>query len=364
MADLLSGMWAPQVDLAGLRPADWETLLGQARRARLLPRLARHLEDQDGGLAALPSPQQHYLRGALYLVERQRHEVLGELAHVRRALRNIATPMVLLKGAAYLFAGLPPARGRVFSDIDLMVQRSQIAAVEGALLAGGWLSEERDAYNQRYYRQWMHEVPPLRHVQRGSVIDLHHTIAPPTSRFKVDAARLFERVLPVGDSGLFILGPQDMVLHSAVHLYQESEFDHGLRDLLDLHDLLLHFGREPGFWPGLLARATELRLQEPLFHLLLQAQRLFGPPLPAEAATALAAHQRDGPATTLVAALLEQALRPVHPSCDTRSARWARWLLYVRSHRLRMPWRLLLPHLVRKAYMARFPAQKGLQQVG
>jgi glutaconate CoA-transferase subunit A len=34
----------------------------------------------------------------------------------------------------------------------------------------------------------------------------------------------------------------------------------------------------------------------------------------------------------------------------------ARWLLYVRSHWLRMPPHLLVPHLVRKAWMRRFPA--------
>lgn len=364
MPDLLSRVWGTELRLARFSARDWELLLGQARRARLLPRLARHFEDQDGGLAMLPSPQQLYLRGALYLVERQRHEVLAELAHLRRALRGLATPVVLLKGAAYLFAGLPPAHARVFSDLDIMVERGQIAVVEDALMAGGWISEERDSYNQRYYRQWMHEVPPLRHVQRGSVIDLHHTIAPPTSRFKVDAARLLERVRPVGTSGLFVLGPEDMVLHSAVHLYQESEFDHGLRDLLDLRDLLLHFGREPAFWPALLARARELRLEEPLFHLLHQARRLFGLRLPAEAEAALAARLGRGPGPSLVAALLGHALRPNHPSCDSPTARLARWMLYVRSHWMRMPLHLLLPHLVRKAYMARFPAQAGVQRTG
>jgi hypothetical protein len=364
MADLLSGVWGTQVRTEQFSPADWEKLIGQARRARLLPRLARHFEDQDGGLAALPSPQQHHLRGALLLVQRQRHEVLAEVAHMRRALRGLATPVVLLKGAAYLFAELPPARARIFSDLDIMVERDQIAVAEGALLAGGWISEERDAYNQRYYREWMHEVPPLRHVQRGSVIDLHHTIAPPTSRFKVDAKRLLERVRPVGSSGLFVLGPEDMVLHSALHLYQESEFDHGLRDLLDLRDLLLHFAREPAFWPALLARARELRLEEPLFHLLHQVQRLFGLPLPREATDALAAYLSRGLATSLVATLLEQAVRPNHPSCDSPTARLARWLLYVRSHWLRMPLHLLLPHLIRKAYRTRFPAQTGIQQTG
>jgi hypothetical protein len=54
-----------------------------------------------------------------------------------------------------------------------------------------------------------------------------------------------------------------------------------------------------------------------------------------------------------MAALLKRALRPDHPDCDTPGTRLARWLLYVRSHLLRMPWRQVLPHLLRKAWMRR-----------
>ena len=47
-------------------------------------------------------------------------------------------------------------------------------------------------------------------------------------------ATLLARARPLGDSGFHVLAPEDMVLHSAVHLYQEGELDHGMRDLLDL----------------------------------------------------------------------------------------------------------------------------------
>ena len=39
---------------------------------------------------------------------------------------------------------------------------------------------------------------------------------------------------------------------------------------------------------------------------------------------------------------------PEHPSCRSGSAAFAKWCLYVRSHYLRMPLRLLIPHLVHK----------------
>ena len=354
-SDLLSNVWAQPDKRPELTSSEWETILGQARRARLLGRLAQHHVDHDW-LTGVPQRPRQYLEGALRRVARQQQEVQWELDCIRRALKPVGCPVVMLKGAAYFIAGLPPRLGRLFSDIDIMVEREHLPEVEGALFRAGYLSVERDAYNERYYRKWMHEIPPLVHVQRSTVIDVHHTITPPTSRFKVDAAKLFDRIEAVGTRGdFFILGPQDMVLHSAVHLFQEGEFAHGLRDLLDLNDLLVHFGRDQEFWPSLFARATEIGLGEPLFHALHHVGRLFGTRAPPDLT---GAHESIRPAwanRTAMAALLGLALRPDHPSCDVRFSKAARLLLYVRSHYLRMPPQLVIPHILRKAYMQRFP---------
>ena len=156
---------------------------------------------------------------------RRARRALWEADCIRRALAGIDTPIVLLKGAAYLVAGLPPARGRIFSDVDILVEHSKLKVVESALFAAGWISEERDAYNDRYYREWMHELPPMRHVQRGTSIDVHHTITPPTSRFKVEGGQLLSRIQAIpGHPGLYTLSPVDMVLHSMTHLFFNEEF--------------------------------------------------------------------------------------------------------------------------------------------
>lgn len=336
---------------------DWEILLGQARRSRLIARLAAHHHDQ-GWLTGVPDGPRRHLESALRLADRQQHEVLWEIDCIQRALQGINAPVVLLKGAAYLVANLPAARGRLFADIDLMVPYGQIEAVEGALFAAGWISDERDPYNQRYYREWMHEIPPLRHVQRNTYIDLHHTITPPTSRFHVDGTKLLACIQPLqAFTGMHTLAPPDMVLHSAVHLFQEGEFDHGLRDLLDLKDLLQYFESKSDFWPGLFKRADELGLQIPLHHALFHIHRLFGVSAPLEWAETVKRLSPATPARLSMAWLLGLALRPDHPSCNSRWTGLARWLLYVRAHALRMPFRLVIPHLIRKAWMQRFPEE-------
>jgi len=355
---LLEAFWAAPAQPPRLDVRQWETLLGQARQARLLARLAAHCHDQ-GWMSLVPAGPARHLENGLRLADRQQHEVRWEVNRICHALSAIDGPVVLLKGAAYLMAQLPAARGRLFSDIDVLVPSSRVADAENALFAAGWISFERDRYNQRYYREWMHEVPPLRHIQRNSYIDLHHTITPPTSRFKVDGATLLERVVAIDESQkLFVLTPADMVLHSAVHLFQEGEFGHGLRDLLDLKDLLQYFEKQQDFWPGLFARADALGLQIPLHHALFHIQRLFGYAPPADWDRQVRQLAPAAPAKLMMAWLLGLALRPAHPSSDTRWTGLARWLLYVRSHALRMPLHLVIPHLVRKAWMARFPEKK------
>jgi hypothetical protein len=56
--------------------------------------------------------------------------------------------------------------------------------------------------------------------------------------------------------------------------------------------------------------------------------------------------------------LFIRAFRPQQPECRLPLTGLALYLLYLRSHYLRMPLYLLLPHLARKAWMSRFGASE------
>lgn len=351
-ADILTFVLGQPERLKRLSLADWDLLIRQARRAQLLARLERICAGR-GWLADIPPGPHRHLEAARYHCERQHCEVRWEVDRIRSALASVETPIVLLKGAAYVVAGLPPASGRLFADIDIMVPRGRLAEVETALGARGWVTQAQDSYDQRYYRTWMHELPPLRHVTRGTMLDVHHTITPPTSRAAVDADKLFAAARPI-DAGqnLLVLSPVDMVLHSAAHLFQEGEFDHGLRDLVDFDDLLRDFGRDLAFWPSLADRAAELGLGRPLYYAMQHARRILSTSVPGEFAAALDRY-RPGPlAGRAMAASLRIALKPDHPACNGYFTPLARGFLYLRAHYLRMPLNLLVPHLVRKALIS------------
>lgn len=206
----------------------------------------------------------------------------------------------------------------------------------------GWATSHHEPYDQRYYRNWMHELPPLRHVARGTVLDVHHSIAPPTGRLKPDSKRLLAAAVPVAShEKLKVLAPIDMVLHSAAHLFLNEELRHGLRDLVDIDALLRHFGAENAFWPQLRERARELDLTEPLSLALRYASRILGTPVPPN-------NTRDQP-RPLLDALYLRALQPPHPAAADSATPLARQLLFVRGHWLRLPPALLAYHLTVKA---------------
>lgn len=329
---------------------DWDLLIRQARFAGLEPRLEAMVRDA-GLIDAVPRQPAAHLAAARIFSERHNAAVAWEIECIGKVAEEYAIPFVLLKGAAYVAAGLPPGRSRLFTDIDLMVPQVALRRTEGALAYHGWFPTRMSAYDQRYYREWMHEVPPLKHARRRTVVDLHHTILPPTARARPDARRLLADAVPVpGQDGVFVLSPPDMVLHCATHLFYDGEFHHGLRDLVDLDDLVRHFAaQDAGFWTRLVDRAFEMDLARPLHYGLRYARRTLGTPVPPEPTRALARAGPNALMQPVMDALFGRALRPPHPSCADALTPTARWLLYVRGHYLRMPMRLLVPHLARKA---------------
>jgi hypothetical protein len=345
---VIAALRDPSATLAYGLPA-WESLIAQARSAGVLGRLAARLQKTDA-FESIPLAPRAHLVSALAQAEAQRSGVKREIEHLRVALAEIDCDVVLLKGSAYLASGLAAAEGRMFNDIDILVPRSELNRVEAALMLHGWATTHLDAYDQRYYREWTHELPPMRHVTRGTTVDVHHAILPLTARRRPDSRKLLAAAQVIdGEPRFRRLAPADMVLHSATHLFHNEELGDGLRDLTDLDALLREFGQSGNFWSRLVDRGVELDLALPLHYALRYATRILGTPIPATVTDA-AAHAAGGSTLMPVMdSLFTRALRPDHPGSDDRFTPIARKLLYVRAHWLRMPPFLLVRHLATKA---------------
>lgn len=342
-------------DMASFTELEWDRLIRLARVADLSARLG-FLAQQAGVWAQIPASPRRYLASALLLAERQHRELGYEIQEIELALRSLNIPVVLLKGAAYVAAGLDAARGRVVSDVDVLVPKEALPQVEAALMLGGWASATRSDYDQRYYRTWMHELPPMQHIQRGTVLDVHHAIMPVSARIHPSSVLLLSDAQPLqAGSCLHVLAPIDMVLHSATHLMHEGSFEQGMRGLVDLDALLREHGLASDFWPNLVARATALQLTRPLFYALRYVARVLGTRVPQAVQAELDHAEGAHPGAWRLAwmdAMFSRVLCPPHAMVADRWTGLARGFLYLRGHWLRMPPGLLTLHLLRKLWLS------------
>ncbi|MFT3967783.1 MAG: nucleotidyltransferase family protein [Sphingobium sp.] len=338
-ARLLVATLRDPASASALAPEAWTRLIAAARAERLAGTLAHRL----GGLV-LPPRVARILDDARFDAAAERRQALWEADRAAAALSPFGLPVILLKGTAYVAAGLSAGTGRSIGDLDILVPRARIAEAEAALLGAGWEWVKPDPYDDAYYRRWMHELPPLIHRERDRMIDVHHTVLPLTARRRPDADAMIADALPLA-GGLVILSPEDMVCHAAAHMLADGGLEGGLRNLWDLHCLFGEFGEDGDFWSRLDARARRHQLRKTVRQAARLSHLLYDTPMPLD---------WQGRALwdrMCIARLLSR----------DGWGRERRWLLgqgfYIRSHLLRMPPSLLARHLWTKW-------RKGYRPVG
>lgn len=321
----------------------WDRTIRLGRSAKLLARLYQLLADNDL-LKVVPQKAHHHLVSASLQAQKQRMQVLWEVKLLAKELQTIGVRPILLKGGAYIYANKSAGQGRTLTDIDVLVPKEDLSRVERQLKTAGWYSDKVDDYDQHYYREWTHEIPPLIHYKRQTVLDVHHNIFP-VLRFRVDIERLMGQVCFDTD-GVGTLQLYDMIIHSATHLFFEGEFESGLRDLSDM-DLLFR-ELKPDDWLKLKKRALELQLGRPLFYALRYSRQCFSSPIPDDIWAANDAGVPNALQLRVADILFTRVLIPHHSLAKKPGYRLAKSLLYWRGHLLKMPLAVLVPHLLRK----------------
>lgn len=318
--------------VASLDSGQWTALIAAARAESLIGSLAHRLEAHP-----VPDRISRILDDARRDHAYARTQALWEAEMARRGLAPLGVPVILLKGTAYVAAGLPAGQGRSIGDLDIMVPCESLDAVQDALLAAGWEWVKEDAYDDLYYRRWMHELPPLIHKERDRMIDVHHTILPLTARPTPDAAAMIADSVTL-PNGLRTLSPEDMVIHAVAHLFADGDLAGGLRNLWDIDRLLREFGQKDGYWERLAGRAAHHGLRGEVARALRLAQRLYG----------TSVDRRLSGRARLSDRLFERRLLARNGwGQGTRKA--LRFAFYIRSHWLRMPPMMLARHLWIKA---------------
>lgn len=308
--------------------ADWQGVIAAARGLSLIGTLAERVR----GLALPPAIMQIMadVRGSNQLI---RTQALWEAECARAALADYAGKVILMKGTAYAAAGMQAGIGRSIGDLDIMVARSDLAHVEAAILDAGWEYVKPDPYDDQYYRQYMHELPPMIHHSRDRMIDIHHTTLPLTARQTPDAAKMLADAQRL-ETGQYVMCDSDMLCHAVAHLLADGDLAGGMRNLWDVHCLITEFTEQDDrFLDRLEVRASLHGLSPHVAAAMRLSHALYGTDL-AGRSTALNIGDR----------LCLRRVTAVN-GWGQETHRFTGLGFYIRSHWLRMPPLMLAKHL-------------------
>ncbi len=319
-----------------IRYADANHILGQMASA-VIPEKDSRLED--------------IFRNARLRAEHDHRMLQFEMNRLEHALVGTGIEPIILKGGAYVALGRKASKGRRVSDLDILVSEDELEEVEARLKLAGWAADEAtdNPYDQAYYRHHMHELPPLRHQKRGTVIDVHHLLLPKTAKSKIDVTTMRQSSVFLEGKRLKVFDNVDLFIHSAVHAFADGAIDTPARSLVELFMLYEELPERDA--ARLPARANEVGASTPVSIALWAIGRFFD-----VKNSTVHSKQMMGLKRYLV---LRWAI--TSKTHDGPLAPLAKAFLYVRSHYLRMPLRLLIPHLARKAASWRPNSQKPIE---
>lgn len=314
----------------------WTYFLQQAREQGLTARYYFTLQKLNL-LEAVPCQIKFHGESAAHYAAKQQHSLYYELSLLEPLFKSAKFPCLLLKGAAYRVQSLPFSYGRLFSDIDLLVPYQHLKQVRDQLFFYGFYEGNLSDYDRQYYLRWSHQNPPLYHIDRSTVLDLHHHIYPTASAMNINVQPMFDHAEMLPGSAFKVPKVAHLFIHAAVHLFYQEETHKLVKDIIDLNELLDHVATQKQF-EFLLRQSTEMNVESAVSNACYVLAKIFDN----QNARQLLQQVNKAP-QHFICTLLTQMLKPT-----SIFAGFAKPLWFFRGHFLKMRWQILMYHAIAK----------------
>ena len=246
---------------------DWTALLRSSTLYRLAPLIYVNLK-RHALKSRVPPEVWRGFEGIYFGVKLQNRARFRTLSNMLRVFSQNGIDVVLLKGAAlapfyYLDLGV-----RSMVDIDILVKTSKLDAVELLLLENGFAAAEC-RHTPQWYKECHHHLVPYRSPDNSLNIEVHHHIVGGEASMVIPVSDFWNRAVPIMLEGLpaWILSPEDMLLHLALHISLRSAFIGAIRDLCDIGVIVERAGA--GFdWKALVRRAQSYEVDRHVYYAL------------------------------------------------------------------------------------------------
>ncbi|WP_051275645.1 nucleotidyltransferase family protein [Aestuariibacter salexigens] len=333
---------------------EWAKLILVLRETKLLASFGFRAEHQ-GCFSSFPKYAQKHIKSAMVYADRQKQQIKYEAIKLEETFGAQSIPFCLMKGAAYVVKNERCSEGRLVSDIDVLVRKEDLIASERALKLAMWQTKKLDDYDEKYYREWAHELPPFFHPLRGTVLDVHHNLFMAISDKAPNIDEFLEHSEKVSENGSVFNSPE-MIMHSCIHLFANEDMCSASRDLFDL--FLLTNELDEKQWLRLIELANITGFTLELYCLLTCLVKYFDVEL-VGAAFYFVSECKHKNRYRFWSVVYARAVLPIHPLVTKPADDVARFVVFCRGHLLKMPLSLLIKHLAVKSYVGLYKGIAG-----
>jgi len=278
----------PDRDDAGRRfQVDWDhfvkTTVQEGVAGTIFHRLRKH------GLHGLLPPRTFdTLSEEYYRNLRRNLSIIGELRGILTLIKESGIPCIVLKGIALAEQVYPSIAIRGMSDVDILVKRNDIAALDCILSSRGYAcidsSPPAAVHNPPGY------LASLEYrKQDDSTLNLHvhwHIVnsSVPAAMFaeRIDMERIWDKAIPVkvSDADVYVLSPEHLIIYLCEHALRVG---HSFDRLMLVCDILyaLDAFKERIDWDFLIEESRRFNLDRFVFFALLIVGRYSDMNIPA-----------------------------------------------------------------------------------
>ena len=225
--------------LHDLRPDEWQEFIALTRMQQVRPLIYFNLKSS-GLLEAVPPELLLELHDS-YLANLARNlQLYYDLKQISLWLREVGIPVIALKGAHLARCVYSNIALREMLDLDILVPRRHLVQAYQVIANQGY-HPYTDACEDM--EEWAKSNQHLVGLEKGSkhTVELHWHLEVP-AHWQIE--EFWERAVGFSYDGLDILSlcPEDLLLHLCHHVSYQHQFCMGLRPLLDICQVINHFG--------------------------------------------------------------------------------------------------------------------------